>query len=64
MCKKILKKELANIVASDSHDMKERRSHMQECMRYVSKKYGEVAAVKLFERTPGKIIEGIQRNIE
>ncbi|MCR5511006.1 MAG: hypothetical protein K6F54_08675 [Lachnospiraceae bacterium] len=64
VCKKILKGELADIIASDSHDMRERRSHMQDCRRYVSKKYGETTAVKLFERNPRKIIEGINRTGE
>ena len=62
ICRKILKKGLADIVASDSHDMSERRINMKECMKYVSGKYGEDTAQMLFEYNPGKIIEKAQRN--
>lgn len=54
--RKILKKDLADIVASDCHDMKDRRSHMQECRRYIEKKLGRAAAHRLFEDNPGRIL--------
>lgn len=54
--RKILKKDFADIVASDCHDMKDRRSHMQECRRYIEKKLGRSAALKLFEGNPGRIL--------
>ena len=57
VCKKILKKDLADMVASDSHDMSERRSHMKECAQYVAKKYGEERARKLFVTRPARILE-------
>ena len=63
-CRKILKNDLADMVASDSHDMRDRKNHMPECMAYIIKKYGEEAAKKLFETNPRKIIEGTQRTIE
>ena len=63
LCKKILKAGLADIVASDSHDMTERKNNMQECMRYVSKKYGGEEAGKLFIKNPRKITEGKQNTI-
>ena len=64
VCRKILKRGLADIVASDSHDMNDRKNHMLECMNHIRKKYGEDTANKLFVRNPGKIIEGTQRTIE
>lgn len=54
--RKILKKDLADIVASDCHDMRDRRSHMQECRKYIGKKFGEPAAHRLFEDNPGRIL--------
>ncbi len=64
VCKKILKKGLADIVASDSHDMKSRSNNMRECMKYVSKKYGEDTAARLFVTNPRKILEGTQQTVE
>ncbi len=54
--RKILKKDLADIVASDCHDMKDRRSHMLECREYIEKKFGRSTARRLFERNPGMIL--------
>ena len=60
LCKKILKADLADIVASDSHNMKDRRSHMKEAYIYISKKYGDNRAKRLFETNPGKILDVCQ----
>lgn len=54
--KKLLKHEWADIVASDTHDMRERANHMEQCFQYVAKKYGESYAKWLFYRNPEKII--------
>ena len=64
ICKRILRSDLADIAASDSHDMSGRRCRMSECMKYVEKKYGQPAADRLFVRNPGRIIEGTQSTIE
>jgi protein-tyrosine phosphatase len=56
-CKKLLKKRLAHIVASDAHGTKERMSHMHECCQYVSKKYGEDYARELFFENAMRIIQ-------
>lgn len=53
-CKKMLKNEWADIIASDAHGMKERASHMAECYQHVEKKYGEHYANRLFYRNPKK----------
>lgn len=55
-CKKILKEDLADIVASDSHDMKERRNRMYECRKLLEKKLGNANANRLFEKVPRMII--------
>ncbi len=55
-CKKILKSDLADIVASDSHDLGGRRCRMSECMKHVASKYGEDRARKLFDTNPGEIL--------
>ena len=56
-CKKLLKNEWADIVASDSHDLEERRNNMARCYQFVAKKYGEHYAGRLFYRNPKKIIQ-------
>ncbi|MCR5735527.1 MAG: capsular biosynthesis protein [Lachnospiraceae bacterium] len=57
LCKKALKLDLVDIVASDSHNIKDRRCYMKEACVYVAKKYGEERAVKLFEKNPAGILE-------
>lgn len=56
-CKKLLKNEWADIIASDSHDLNQRQNHMDRCYQYVAKKYGERYAGRLFYRNPQKIIQ-------
>lgn len=55
-CKKLLKNQWADIVASDAHGVKQRASHMGKCYTSVAKKYGEDYADLLFEETPRRII--------
>ena len=55
-CKKLLRHEWADIVASDAHGMKERASHLGECREHIVKKYGEDYAELLLEKNPRRII--------
>ena len=55
-CRKILKEDLADIVASDAHNMSDRCNRMRRCMDYVGSKYGEEMARRLFVINPDMII--------
>lgn len=55
-CKKLLKNEWADVIASDTHDRKERACHMGECKALVAKKYGSEYAERLFVTNPKRII--------
>lgn len=55
-CKKLLKHQWADIVASDAHGTENRANHLGKCMSYVQKKYGNDYAELLFFGNPGKII--------
>ena len=55
-CKKMLSKEWADIIASDTHDMSRRACHMAECRKFVEKKYGMEYAELLFVRNPQRIL--------
>lgn len=57
-CRKLLKEELVDAIASDSHGIKSRACHMQKCRERIEKKYGLQEAEKLFEKNPLKIIKG------
>lgn len=57
LCRQILKASLADIVASDAHDMDGRRSHLRKCRDFVVKEYGWDSAMKLFTVNPLKILE-------
>lgn len=54
-CKRILKAGDADIVASDTHGRR-RDNHMSECFTYISRKYSEEYARKLFINNPSNII--------
>lgn len=55
-CKKFLKEGLVDLVASDSHGIKQRINHMSEAMAYVTKKYGSDYAQEIFEKNQQGII--------
>ncbi|MEZ3433935.1 MAG: PHP domain-containing protein [Lachnospiraceae bacterium] len=57
-CKKLLKHEWVDIVASDAHGIKNRASHLGECQEYIIKKYGKDYAELLLEHNPQRIICG------
>ena len=56
-CRKLLKNQWADFVASDAHGMKERANHLGKCMEYVAKKYGGDYAEILFGSNPQKILD-------
>lgn len=56
-CKKLLKNGWVNVIASDSHGIQRRVSHMEKCREYLLKKYDERYVEKLFCQNPGKILE-------
>lgn len=56
LCKYLMKQGFIDIVASDSHGIKERACHMKKCYDYVTKKYGADVAQKLFVTNPVQII--------
>jgi protein-tyrosine phosphatase len=55
-CKKLLKYQLVNIIASNAHGCKERASHMSQCYEYVQKKYDKDYAEQLFYNNPNELI--------
>ncbi|MGN0436606.1 MAG: CpsB/CapC family capsule biosynthesis tyrosine phosphatase [Wujia sp.] len=59
--KKLLKKSLVDIVASDTHSTTGRTNNLAECFDYVSKKYGMYYAEKIFFDNPNRIIDEIKR---
>ncbi|MCD8149551.1 MAG: capsular biosynthesis protein [Clostridiales bacterium] len=56
-CKHLLKHEMVDVVASDSHGIKRRPCHMEKCRAYIRRKYGESMATRLFETTPEAILK-------
>jgi protein-tyrosine phosphatase len=58
LCRVLLKEDLVDLVASDSHGITERACHMRQCFEYVAKKYGGERAERLFSRTPAQILHG------
>lgn len=61
ICRKLLKKKLIDIVASDSHGIDERAIHLKECRAYIEKKYGSGYSLDLFETNPRQVISSINK---
>jgi len=61
ICKKLMKRDLVHIVASDAHHIDYRSPDMGVCAAYIEKKMGETYALKILCTNPQKItnIEGI-----
>jgi protein-tyrosine phosphatase len=55
-CKKLLKNEWVDIIASDTHGHDERNSHMGQCYEYISNKYDSDYANLLFYKNPNKLL--------
>lgn len=55
-CKELLNASLVDVIASDSHGIKKRVSHMAKCHKHISKKYGEEYADMLLNDNPARII--------
>jgi protein-tyrosine phosphatase len=56
LCRILLKNDLVDLIASDSHGINERACHMRQCFDYVAKKYGPERAQRLFYETPAQIL--------
>lgn len=55
-CKDMLKNNLVSFIASDAHEDKKRTPNLDKCVKYISKKYGEDFAEKIFATNPLKVI--------
>lgn len=56
-CARILKDENVDVVASDAHNTRSRRTRMKECRAFVAKKYGRSIARDIFNYNPKRILE-------
>jgi protein-tyrosine phosphatase len=54
--KKLLKNNLVHIIASDAHSDHHRAPKLQNCAKYISKKFGEAYAREIMIDNPGKVI--------
>lgn len=55
-CKRLLDRGSVDVIASDSHDIKNRRNHLGECYRYMVKHYGQSVADQYMDLNPRNII--------
>ena len=56
VCKKLLKDDCVDVIASDAHGIINRQNHMGQCYDYIEKKYGIKTADRLFYENPKRII--------
>jgi protein-tyrosine phosphatase len=57
-CKKMLKERYVDVVASDSHGIRNRACHLGKCREVLTKKFGQDYAERLLHDNPAKIIAG------
>ena len=57
-CKGVLKKGLADIIATDAHSVTHRKPLLSEAYKYTEKKYGEAYANALFFENPLRVLQG------
>lgn len=55
-CRELMKEDLVDFIASDTHDLKSRRPNLGKCADYIEKKYGEEYARRIFLENPAAII--------
>jgi protein-tyrosine phosphatase len=55
-CKKLLREDYVDVIASDSHGLTKRACHLGKCRQVLSNKFGEEYVGKLFYGNPAKII--------
>lgn len=60
LVKFLLKNQLVDIVASDAHNLTNRKPNLKNAYKTVSKKYGKAYADLIFFENPKKIIDSIQ----
>lgn len=56
LAKKLLKYEMVDFIATDSHNLDSRSPNLAECISFISKKYGQDLVDKLLYTNPRKII--------
>ena len=56
LCLNLLKAGLVHFIASDCHDLQERPPMLDECAKFIEKKYGTDGAERLFYKNALKII--------
>lgn len=57
ICKRLLKNQLVDVVASDTHDPDYRRPNLDKCRLLLEKKYGRSYAWQLLHETPLGILQ-------
>ena len=58
LVKKLLQKELVDVIASDAHDVRIRTPELELCARQIEKKYGRSLAQRLLCDSPKAILMG------
>ena len=61
--RRLLSKRLADVIASDGHDLQDRPPQLSMAYRTVEKKYGERYAKLLFFENPSRILSGKKFNL-
>ena len=56
-CKSLMKADMVAFVATDAHEDKKRTPTLSKCIRYITGKYGEERAEKIFMNNPLSILE-------
>lgn len=58
LCKQLIKDDFVDFIASDAHDMDQRRPNLGECAEYLEKKAGTDYVKRVMKRNPYRILGG------
>lgn len=56
-CAQLMKADLIDFIASDAHDIKNRKPNLGKCASYVTRKMGKAYAIKIFVKNPDNIFK-------
>lgn len=59
-CLRALEKGFVDFIGSDAHNMKDRRPYIGECAEFVSRKFGEKTARRIFIANPSKVADNCE----
>ena len=62
LCKELIKRNLVDFIASDAHNIKNRKPDLGECAKYLEKKYGQEYVHRILIKNPEMVLGGFAKH--